>query len=278
MGWSARTNRSRGRRWARGTAAGAVRELEWGNGATGAGGADVRDGGAGAERGLRRARSGLTVLAVSATLMVGAGLGAVAALAATPAGASTAHSSLPPVNVSVTNTPTVNVGNLPTNSAGRLRVQNGIGSTVAVVDGPWGQLTTSSQAPVTIANFAGPGIFKGATWWSTNANCSAFDGLVYIYIDGQMVMGGAWSSFAWPSGNGTWGTPGQGSNFFGGASESALGGSIGTWCQSPTGHFFPPGGLPFRTSLVMTMQPAPWWNQPNTQVWVGGMVWASVGN
>lgn len=49
--------------------------------------------------------------------VVGAGLGAATALAASPAGASTAHSSLPPVNASVSNTPTVNVGNLPINSA-----------------------------------------------------------------------------------------------------------------------------------------------------------------
>ena len=227
---------------------------------------------------VRSGLSGIGALAASAMLMIGAGLGAAVALSATPAGASTANTSLPPVNVSVSNTPTVNVGNLPINSAGRLRVQNGTGTSVASVYGPWGSLTTSSQAPVIIANFAGPGIFKGATWWSTEVNCNPFDGTVAIYVDGATVLSAAWSNFAWPSANGTWGTPGQGSNFFGGASESALGGSVGTWCQSPTGHFFPPGGLPFQHSLVITMQPAGWWNQPNTQVWVGGWAWASVGN
>ncbi|MDA8400485.1 MAG: hypothetical protein M0008_10670, partial [Actinomycetota bacterium] len=70
------------------------------------------------------ARSGVAGLLAGATFLLGGGIGAVVALATSPAGAATSHSTLPPVNVSVSGTPTVNVGNLPTNSAGQLRVQN----------------------------------------------------------------------------------------------------------------------------------------------------------
>ncbi len=197
-------------------------------------------------------RSGMTGLLAGAMLMLGGGVGVAMALSTSSAGASTAHSSLPPVNVSVSNQPTVNVGNLPTNGAGRLKVASG-GTTYDFGFGPWGTVQNSQQ-PFTLVNVNGSGRFIGMNWGGgrIQGQCNPFDGTTTVYIDGHQVYFVVWSWVGWP-----------GQQFFGGAGAS--GGQTGP-CNVPVGHFFPPGGMPFKSSLVVQMQPAPWWNQPNQGV------------
>ncbi len=230
---------------------------------------------------VRAGLSAITVLAASAMLMIAAGLGAAAAFSASPAGASTANTSLPPVNVSVQNTPTVNVGNLPINSAGRLRVQNGIGTNEVYQfgGGVWGYQVTavcSSCQPnvITLANISGPGLFYGMAWWATQTDCSAFDGVTNLIVDGHYLLNNAWSNYAWP--NNVGGADVNNNMFFGGPG-SPLGGQLAA-CSSPAGHYYPPTPIPFQHSLVVQMYPAPWWNQPGAQIYLGGEGWYSVGN
>jgi hypothetical protein len=89
-------------------------------------------------------------------------------------------------------------------------------------------------------------------------------------LDGNLIFNVAWSWFGWDGGNQPTNQPynGEANAFFG--SNNSLGGEPGP-CGAPVGHFYPPGGLVFHHSLVVTMQPAPWWNQPNTGVWFWGM-------
>ncbi len=233
-------------------------------------------------------RVGLSGLIAAAMLIIGAGLGAVAALATSPAGASTAHSSLPPVNVSVTNTPTVNVGNLPTNGQGRLRVSLPAGAPHNWGNGPWGQVEYNNQT-YTQVNVSGPGVFKGVTWDDlanvcgpnnpgcgpdsgavNNGNCSSYDGTIWVRIDGHTAMWTTWSWMGWPyigwNGNNTGFS--SGSPFY--QNDSVFGGSSTPWCngQGSTGYFWPPGGIAFNQSLQIITQPAPWW-PGGVPVWVG---------
>ncbi len=225
--------------------------------------------------------AGVTRLIAVIALMLGGGIGAMVALATSPAGASTAHGSgLPPVNVSVANTPTVNVGNLPTNSAGRLRVQNGIGTNVMhqFGGGVWGNTVTAvcngcQPNVATIANISGPGLFYGMAWWGAKNNCTPFDGVTNLIIDGNSILNNAWSNYDWPNNTQT----NVGNNQFFGGSGSPIGGTT-AGCNSPEGHFYPPVPIPFQHSLVVQMYPAPWWNQPGAQVMLGAEGWYSTGN
>ena len=241
----------------------------------------------------RAARSGIGVLAASALVMIGAGLGAVAALATSPAGASTAHSSLPPVNVAVTNNPTVSVGNLPTNGQGRLRVSLPAGAPHMWGPGPWGQQVFNNTQAYTLVNVSGPGVFKGVTWddlanacgpgqcgdvgWFNGGNCSAYDGEIWVYIDGHTAMFNVFSWVGWPSVGWNGNTTGiSTSPFF--QNDPVMGGSVTPWCngQGSTGYFWPPGGIAFNSSLQVVMQPAPWW--PNgVPVWIGARAFFTTG-
>ncbi|MHB1711960.1 MAG: hypothetical protein ACYCV7_11240 [Acidimicrobiales bacterium] len=198
------------------------------------------------------------ILAGSALLAGGGGLGAVALASAQPAGALSAQ--LPAVgvreqnvnaagrirvalpkggiglsgNVSVNNFPktqgvsgTVNVGNLPTNAAGRVQTQNGRGQSQLAQ--AWA--VTINNAGITPVNVSGSGVFKGlvlSAYQDGNAGCN----FAFVTIDGRQMLGD---------------TIGGASAF--GSTNPAVGGS------NPNGggmnflYFTPPGGLPFHSSL-----------------------------
>jgi hypothetical protein len=237
----------------------------------------------------RAARLGIGVLAASAMVMIGAGLGAAAALATSPVGASTAHSSLPPVNVAVTNNPTVNVGNLPTNGQGRLRVSLPAGAPHNWGWGPWGEEVTNNTQTYTMVNVSGPGVFKGVTWdsianigpsvgWFDGGNCGAYDGQIWVYIDGHTALWTVFSWMGWPSVGWNGNTTGESTNSPFYQNDPVLGGSVTPWCngQGTTGYFWPPGGIAFNSSLQVVMQPAPWW--PNgVPVWIGARAFFTTG-
>ncbi|MDA8398610.1 MAG: hypothetical protein M0008_00915 [Actinomycetota bacterium] len=242
------------------------------------------------------ARSGMTGLLAAAMLMVGGGIGAMAALATTPAGAATAHSSLPPVNVSVANTPNVNVANLPVNSQGRLRVSQPVGAPHAWGCTPWGCLGYNNQQ-MTMVNVSGPGVFKGLTWSALanmcgnnnpgcgpnnggfdGGNCGAYDGEIWVYIDNHLAWFTIWSWNAWPSVG--WNGNNTGistvSPFYN--NDPVQGGSVTPWCngQGLSGFFWPPGGIAFSSNLKVLMQPAGWW-PGGVPVWFGARSYFTTG-
>ena len=195
----------------------------------------------------RAGLSGITVLGAFAMLMIGAGLGAAAALSASPAGASTAHSSLPPVNVSVQNTPTVNVGNLPLNSAGRLKVTSGgpAGTALQSSVGPWAQANPGQT--LTVANVSGSGTFTGLTARGS-ANGSPEPGIVSVIADGS-------TAFSWNIG---W-CP------YTGPAGALIGLPSSGMCII---NYFPPEAISFQKSLVVVIQ-----NYTGATVWYWSDVW-----
>ncbi len=213
------------------------------------------------------ARSGVAGLLAGATFLLGGGIGAVVALATSPAGAATSHSTLPPVNVSVSGTPTVNVGNLPTNSAGQLRVQNEGGTGHFARVGPWAQVGAGTT--VTVANVTGPGVFKGVSFdIGSSCGCNWMDGVLQVTIDGTMYMNDALDWFGWPNGcpggmNSCTNSPPTWYN-----DPGVMGGGIATCCDYVQGYWNPPGGLPFQHQLVVAIVPD-WWGQGNfpANVW-----------
>ncbi len=201
---------------------------------------DRRHSATSADRQLRVACSGLGVLAGGAMLMIGAGFGAVAALTASPAGANTAHSSLPPVNVSVSNTPTVNVGNLPINSAGRVQVQNESASSQGVFYGPWTNVPQGQW--YTLVNVSGAGELTGMQVANSvpGGSCGYVgDTLVIVIADGNLAFR-SWVSWAtyWSQNTG-------GGSVYGGSSPCQ---GDGPWFSL---HYFPRSGIQFEHSLVV---------------------------
>ncbi|MHB8288453.1 MAG: hypothetical protein ACYDEY_04305 [Acidimicrobiales bacterium] len=201
----------------------------------------------------------MTGLLAGAMLMLGGGIGVVVALSTSSAGASTAHSSLPPVNVNVTN-PSMNV-----NVTNPVQVASPASTGHGTQAGPWMQVPgwvdsqNSPQVVGTIANVSGPGVFKGFMFnFMNNCECNWEDGYVQVSIDGNTVLGEPISYFGWPDYSST--PPGLA--WYG--HNSVIGGN--TFPAVPTaiqGYFWPPGGLPFQHSLVITIQPAWWQSMPN---------------
>lgn len=205
------------------------------------------------------ARSGMRGLLAAAMLMVGGGMGAAAALATSPAGAATAHSSLPPVNVNVTNTPNVNVANLPINSAGQLMVQNEAGTGHFNRVGPW--VTVGASTQVTIANVTGPGVFKGVSFdVGSQCGCNWMDGVLQVTIDGNTYMSDPLDWFGWPNGcpNGSNGCVNSPPTWYN--DPGVMGGGMAACCDYIEGYWNPPGGLPFQHSLVVDII-TDWWGQ-----------------
>ena len=133
--------------------------------------------------------------------------------------------------VAVSNFPkTVNVGNLPTNAAGRVQTQNGRGASEYASGYTPGLAEGHS---VTIANVTGTGVFKGVEM-GTDAN-SPF-ARVTVIIDGRTVFSHSVGIHYWFPNTANF-TSGQGLNANGG------------WSLS----FFPPGGFAFHKSLVVTI-------------------------
>ncbi len=213
----------------------------------------------------RAARSAFAGLIVAAALMVGAGLGAAAALTTSPAGASTAHSSLPPVNVSVSNTPTVNIGNQPTVNVGnfpekpyngtwRVQTENGHGNAQMVQCWSCWQTNSGTWA----VNVSGSGVFKGlvlSAYQDGNGACMGAN----VYIDGRQMLG-----------DDIWGAAQFGTNLTG-----IEGGQMRrNGAYADVMYLTPPGGLAFHSSLQVWVgiygcggsNPAAWriwWSQTN---------------
>lgn len=190
------------------------------------------------------ARAGLSaigVLAASAMLMVGAGLGAAAALTASPAGASTSHSSLPPVNVSVSNTPTVNVGNTPTVNIGNtptVNVAKPVSQPQFFYTAVWSN--NNQQTPV---NLGGSGRIIAFEVTSQNGEPVQ----LWLYVNGQQAWyQGVGGGCCWIN------TPD-----FGWTSNYAYGGG------NHGMYYAPPGGVPFHSSFQIVV------NAPNGAGWIG---------
>ena len=135
----------------------------------------------------------------------------------------------------------VAVSNLPVNSAGRLRTAPSSGGTsYGARSGPWFQVSASS--PVTLTDVQGRGVFHGVVMVvgtglgnGSGFNCGQPGGFVTVTIDGHVAF----------DGDGCWGADG----YYG--ASSALGGSNNG--SSGELHFFPPGGMAFQKSLVVTV-------------------------
>ncbi len=199
------------------------------------------------------AHSGLTGVVAAALVMFGGGIGAVAALATSPASATTAHSSLPPVNVSVANTPTVKVGNLTTNSVGRLRVQNQADTSHVTIGFPWTSVPNGQW--VTVDNVSGSGRVTGLQVANAipGGSCNYVgDTLVVVTTDGNQAFRG------WVSQATDWGNE---SSIYGGAGPCQ---GYGPWFSL---HYFPPGGIPFQNSMSVQMITFPNGNGPMPQLW-----------
>ncbi|MHB1504126.1 MAG: hypothetical protein ACYCTL_08445 [Acidimicrobiales bacterium] len=122
----------------------------------------------------------------------------------------------------------VSVSNLPENSAGRVKVQNGSGATEFAQ--AWNVPLTSSM---TVVNATGSGIFKDATlsaYQDGNAGCAGLN----IWIDGQMVFNEA-----------------LGSAPLFGVTNPVEGGANPDNGGNNYMYFTPTGGLPFHKSLVV---------------------------
>ncbi|MHB1711959.1 MAG: hypothetical protein ACYCV7_11235 [Acidimicrobiales bacterium] len=205
------------------------------------------------------------ILAGSALVAGGGGLGVAALASAQQAGALSAQ--LPAVgvreqnvnaagrirvalpkggiglsgNVSVNNFPkSVNVGNLPTNAAGRVQTQNGTG--VQEYASTNNGQPVSPGNPVVLVNVTGKGRFQGFDIGSPGANGS---GGVTVLIDGHPVYN---------DGLGVAATTPGGGNGTNNAGCCGLGipGVWGTVTSDGTGtYFFPPGGMVYHHSLVV---------------------------
>ncbi len=122
----------------------------------------------------------------------------------------------------------VSVSNLPENSAGRVKVSPP-GSSGAQLPQACGSPSSSTQ---TLLSVSGPGVFHGIVLWTSGASVDigiTVDGQTWMSATGQDLSAGVIESLAA-------GSPG----------DSAMGATSGNF------HFFPPGGLAFEHSLVIT--------------------------
>ncbi|MHB1786325.1 MAG: hypothetical protein ACYCS7_09260, partial [Acidimicrobiales bacterium] len=152
--------------------------------------------------------------------------------------------------------PAVGVREQNVNSAGRIRValpKTGTASGFGVRSGPWFNATNST--PVALADVQGKGVFTGVVMVvgtgagnGSGFHCGQPGGWVTVTVDGHVAF----------QGDGCWGADG----YYG--ASSALGGSNNG--GSGELHFFPPRGMPFQKSLVVTVEgdsgtPAQLWGQ-----------------
>ncbi len=122
----------------------------------------------------------------------------------------------------------VSVSNLPENSSGRLQVQNGSGTSgFAAQD----SLSLPAGQSVVLARVSGPGRFVGVDIGTNGYSSNAQIALV-VQLDGATVMadGIAGPACCGLGAPGIWGSEANGTG----------------------GYFFPPGGLPFHKSLVVS--------------------------
>ncbi|MDA8399642.1 MAG: hypothetical protein M0008_06285 [Actinomycetota bacterium] len=201
-------------------------------------------------------RSGIAGLLAAGMLMVGSGMGAAVMLSTPAASAATSHSSLPPVNVNVTNTPSVNVANFPEksyNGTSRLLTQPGRGR--AQFSQTWGQWVNGQG--VWAVNLSGSGVFKGlilSAYQDGNGACIGAN----VIIDGQTMLG-----------DNIWGAAQFGTNLTG-----VEGGQMRrNGAYADVMYFTPPGGLAFHSSLQVHI--SDYCNQANPVAW---RVWWSQNN
>jgi len=121
----------------------------------------------------------------------------------------------------------VSVSNLPVNSAGRVQVQNGSGTSGFAAQN---SLSLPAGQSVVLARVTESGRFVGVDIGTTGYSSNALIALV-VQLDGATVMadGIAGPACCGLSAPGIWGSEGNGTG----------------------AYFFPPGGLPFHTSLVV---------------------------
>ncbi|MHB1787455.1 MAG: hypothetical protein ACYCS7_15225 [Acidimicrobiales bacterium] len=183
------------------------------------------------------------VLAGSVLLAGGGGLGVVALASSQSAGALSAQ--LPAVGVREQNVnaagrirvalPSTGVGvngnvsvsNLPTNAAGRVKTQNGTGTSGFSAQNA---MSVPAGQTVTLASVSGSGRFVGVDLGTAGYSSNASIALV-VQLDGAQVMADGIASPACCGlgAPGIWGSEGNGTG----------------------AYFFPPGGLPFHKSLVV---------------------------
>ncbi|MHB1487760.1 MAG: hypothetical protein ACYCS7_06990 [Acidimicrobiales bacterium] len=185
---------------------------------------------------------------LAGTALLGGGLGTAAIATLPAAGAATAQLpaaavreqnvnaagrirvALPSTGVGVNGN--VSVSNLPTNSAGRLKTQNGTGQ--AQLAQAWA--VTINDGGITPANVSGSGVFKGlvlTAYQDGNAGCAG----AFVTIDGQQMLGEA---------------IGGGANF--GVTNPIEGASNPNGAGNNFLYFTPPGGLPFHKSLNVNLK------------------------
>ncbi|MHB1488850.1 MAG: hypothetical protein ACYCZM_15125 [Acidimicrobiales bacterium] len=188
---------------------------------------------------------------LAGTALLGAGLGTAAIATLPAAGAATAQLpaaavreqnvnaagrirvALPSTGVGVNGN--VSVSNLPTNSAGRIRVSTA----------PAGEPNTAffngsvpnSGRPTTLVSLNGPGVLKGFVAGNSSGDNNEF---FILTIDGHTILSDGQNGYAWLGDSSVWGgstTPPP-------------------YCSSCLAvHFFPPGGLNFTHSLVLEAEP-----------------------
>lgn len=148
-------------------------------------------------------------------------------------------------SVDVGNFPkSVNVGNLPLNSAGRLQTQNGTG---AWLQGS-GAASNVGSSPVTVVSISGPGALKGMMLSIQNVAANAINNVkVIIVADGSTVFARSWFAFVccWPS------TPELGSTT---PNATATSYASGNPSHNASMWFYPPGGIHFRHSMQIEVQ------------------------
>ena len=178
----------------------------------------------------------------SIMILMGAGAGLVSFTTVTTASAATAKATtpIPVVEQNLDSAGRIRVA-LPTNANGQIQTSQGDAGATILTNNCWlcwAQVGRGQTA--TIINFQGQGVFQGIQFdtclcWGGNNNP---DGVITIYIDGQVVLNG-WMSW-------------YGANWM--QQGDVLGGEFCTFwnCAGATMHWWPPGGISFNQSIVVT--------------------------
>ena len=177
-----------------------------------------------------------------AMIATGGTAGITAISGTSTAGAATAKAS-PPVPVVEQNLDSAGRIRVaaPTNPQGQLQVANGEAASTQLTNGCWiCWIRTWPNQTVTLINIQGQGVFTGLTiqtceCWDSNNNP---DGVINVSIDGQQVLNGWMSWF--------------GANWM--QEGNVLGGQWCTFwnCGGAIMHWYPPGGISFNSSVVVT--------------------------
>ncbi len=191
-------------------------------------------------RGTWRALAGL---GLGMAMVAGGGIVGVASISSTSvasAATSNAQAPIPVVEQNLDSAGRIRVA-APTNANGQVQTSNGNAAATAMTNGCalcWVRVWPNQT--VTLDNIQGSGVFTGLVidtceCWDNNNNP---DGVITLTIDGQTILNGWMSQF--------------GANWLRGSNE--LGGQWCTFwnCGGAIMHFFPPEGISFHSSVVVT--------------------------